>query len=671
MAVATVSIRSLLVANRGEIAVRIIRACRDLGVRAVSVYSEADRDAPHVALADDAVCIGPSPSAASYLDIGSVTRAALDTGVDAVHPGYGFLSENPAFPRALAQHGIVFVGPPADVIERMGSKQRARHAAVAAGVAVVPGDDGDRQDDDGLVEAASRVGYPLMIKAVAGGGGRGMRRVYRPEDFMPQLALARGEARSAFGDATVFLERLIERARHVEVQVLADAHGNVIHLFDRDCSLQRAHQKVIEEAPAPNLPVALRERMLGQATALARAIGYVNAGTVEFIYDLDRGEVYFLEMNTRLQVEHPVTEQVTGIDIVRWQIRIAMGEPLDVTQEDVRCHGHAIEARITAENPADGFRPGTGRVVDYAEPAGQGIRVDSGVGARSEIGHHYDALLAKVVAHGADRESARRRLVAAVTDFRILGLATNHPFLLDLLGRCGFAAVTHTTALADAYTPGRQDESAATRVHAEAALAMHLASSAARDPADPWLRLGAWRVTATAGGCNRSWYFTQAAGEANRAVCVEEQDNAYVLRVDDDSGLDASTAQWVDGWLDYASGRGRRRVRICVEGEFAWHGERPTSPVAVRTAEHALLHDARTAEPSRGALVAPMPGTVVEVLVAKGDIVSAGQTVYVLEAMKMFQAQAAPADGVVAVVHAQAGDHVDGGSVIVEIAAGG
>ena len=662
------SIRSLLIANRGEIAVRIIRACHDLGIRAVAVYAEADRDARHVALADDAVCIGPSPASASYLDIGSVARAAVDAGVDAVHPGYGFLSENATFARTIEESGIVFVGPPASVIERMGSKQRAREAAVAAGVDVVPGSDGDAQDGESLAAAASRVGYPLMIKAVAGGGGRGMRRVDRPGDFKAQLALARGEARSAFGDDAVLLERLIERGRHVEVQVLADQHGNVIHLFDRDCSLQRAHQKVIEEAPAAGLPDALRENMLGWATALTRAIGYVNAGTVEFIYDLDRDAVCFLEMNTRLQVEHPVTEQITGIDIVRWQIRIAMGERLDLSQDDVSYRGHAIEARLTAENPAADFRPGSGRVVDYTEPAGQGIRVDSGIDAGQEIGHYYDALLAKIIAHGDDRTSARRRLVAALGDVRVLGVATNRRFLLDLLENSDFARMTHTTALADGYLPGQDSEPAAARCHAETVLAVHLATLATDDASDPWRRLGAWRLSAPAGGVAKCWYFCYRGAEAIREVVIEERDAGYVLHVDGALALHASIANWSDGWLHIESGRNRRRVRIVLDGELAWHADRPDAAFEVVTAENALLQDRQAADAAPGILRAPMPGTVVEVLVSAGDRVSAGQTLYVLEAMKMFQAQAAPADGVVETVRAGPGDHVDGGSVIVEIA---
>jgi acetyl-CoA carboxylase biotin carboxylase subunit len=429
--------RKILIANRGEIAVRVIRACRDLGIASVAVYSEADRTALHVRLADEAVAIGGAPSRESYLRIDRVLEAAQATGADAIHPGYGFLAENAAFARACEEAGIAFIGPRSETIELMGEKTSARREAVAAGVPVVPGSLEPLADEAALLREAGRLGFPVMLKAAAGGGGKGMRLVQTPAELPAALARARGEASSAFGDDRVYLERAIEKPRHIEIQVLADAHGKVVHLFERECSIQRRHQKVVEESPSPLLTPELRARMGGLAVALARRVGYRNAGTLEFLVGADR-EPYFLEMNTRLQVEHPVTELVTGLDLVQRQIRIAQGEPLDLEQEQIAQRGHAIECRVYAEDPEQGFLPSPGRISALRVPSGPGIRDDSGVYAGWTVPVDYDPLLSKLLAWGETREQAIARLRRAVGEYRVLGVRTTLPFFARVLRNPGF-----------------------------------------------------------------------------------------------------------------------------------------------------------------------------------------------------------------------------------------
>jgi acetyl-CoA carboxylase biotin carboxylase subunit len=431
-------IRRLLIANRGEIALRIIHACRELGIESVAVHSDADARAPHTRAGDRAVSIGRAPASESYLSIPRIIEAARLSEADAIHPGYGFLSENASFADACARAGIVFVGPPASVIARMGSKIAARGIAGAAGVPVVPGETPGDQSDTGITIAVERVGLPALIKASAGGGGRGMRVVREPGDVLDAVQAARREATAAFGDGTLYVERLIETPHHVEVQVFADDHGSVMHLFERECSVQRRHQKVIEESPSPILTPELRARMTGAAVAVARSAAYRNAGTIEFIVDLsrERGDsapFYFLEMNTRLQVEHPVTEQVTGLDLVRAQLLVAAGEPLPWTQASVGQRGHAIEARVYAEDPARGFLPQAGRLVQYREPQLPGVRIDSGVVEGGEVTVYYDPLIAKVIATAESRPLAIRRLAAALRSFSIGGVTTNVPFLVRIL----------------------------------------------------------------------------------------------------------------------------------------------------------------------------------------------------------------------------------------------
>ena len=513
----------LLVANRGEIACRVMRTAHRLGVPTVAVYSDADRDALHVAMAGEAWRLGPAPASRSYLDIERVLAAAAASGADAVHPGYGFLSENPAFVDACTAAGIVFVGPPAAAVRAMGLKDAAKRVMEGAGVPVVPGYHGDDQDDAGLLDHARRIGFPVLVKAVAGGGGKGMRRADDESRFEPALEAARREARSSFGDDRVLVERCIERPRHVEVQVFADAHGNAVHLFERDCSLQRRHQKVVEESPAPGMPPAMREAMGAAAVAAARAIDYRNAGTVEFIADASEGlredRFWFMEMNTRLQVEHPVTEMVTGTDLVEWQLRVAAGEPLPLAQTDLSITGHAVEARVYAEDPGRGFLPSTGVLAHLdTPPESARVRIDLGVREGDTVTAHYDPMIAKVIAHGEDRAAALTRLAGALRGFEVAGVSTNVPFLARLLADPEFRAGDADTGLIDrrldallARDPVPDAVLAIAAMHAAGALAADTGRDTWIDPGaapsmphgvaagrnawtDPWSALAGWRA---------------------------------------------------------------------------------------------------------------------------------------------------------------------------------
>jgi acetyl-CoA carboxylase biotin carboxylase subunit len=496
-----VTLRRVLIANRGEIAVRIAKACRAAGIETVAVYSDADADALHVRAADVAVRIGPDSPAESYLSIPALLAAARATGADALHPGYGFLSERATLARACDEAGVTFIGPPAEAIERMGSKIGARELMRAANVPIVPGDTPDDQSDAGVHAAARRLAYPVLVKASAGGGGKGMRRVDSDEDAVEAIAAARREAAAAFGDGTLYVERLIDRPRHVEIQILADAHGNVVHLFERECSIQRRHQKIVEESPSVAVSAGLRARMGDAAVAAARAAGYRNAGTIEFLVE-GEGEAarfYFLEMNTRLQVEHPVTEAVTGIDLVLAQLRIAGGEPLPWRQEQLTQRGHAIECRIYAEDPASGFLPQAGPLLLYREPSGPGIRVDSGVREGDRIGVNYDPLLAKLVVAGETRDEAVARAIAALRAYPILGIRTNVGFLARLLAHDAFRSGALHTGLVDTLA---QELSATPPLPEEVLVAAAMTSRAARGTTasagaepradDPWHALGAW-----------------------------------------------------------------------------------------------------------------------------------------------------------------------------------
>ena len=429
---------TLLIANRGEIAVRIIRACRELGIRTVAVYSEADADAPHVRLADEAVLIGPPEPGASYLNIEAILQAARETGATAIHPGYGFLSENAAFAEAVQAAGLTFIGPPPEAIRLMGDKALSKVRMREAGVPTVPGVEGLETAED-FRRAAAQIGYPLLVKAAAG-GGKGMRIVRQADELEDAIESAAREARNAFGDDRLLLEKYLPQAHHIEFQILADAHGKTLHLFERECSVQRRHQKIIEETPSPLLTDEIRARMGQAAVRAAQAVGYVNAGTVEFIFDPESGDFYFLEMNTRLQVEHPVTEMTTGLDLAQWQIRIAAGEPLPWQQETLTGRGHAIECRLYAEDPAGGFLPSTGRLLTVRWPSGPGVRVDAGVQSGGEVSHHYDPMLAKIIVHAEDRPAAIRRMITALRETVVHGVRTNLAFLLDVLAHPDFRA---------------------------------------------------------------------------------------------------------------------------------------------------------------------------------------------------------------------------------------
>jgi acetyl-CoA carboxylase biotin carboxylase subunit len=495
--------KRVLIANRGEIAVRIVRACREAGLESVAVYSDADARARHVVLADHAERIGPASAQDSYLNIPALLSAAAASGADAMHPGYGFLSERAAFARACEGAGLTFIGPPADVIDRMGSKIAARELMTGAGVPVVPGLVPDDQSDTGIVRAAGTLGYPVLIKASAGGGGKGMRVARDDRSAHEAAGSARREAAAAFGDGTLYVERLIEKPRHVEIQVFGDSSGRVVHLFERECSVQRRHQKMIEESPSPVLTQAVRARMGDAAVAAARAVGYRNAGTVEFLLEGegDAAAFYFLEMNTRLQVEHPVTEAVTGVDLVRAQLEVAAGASLPWTQDALDQRGHAIECRIYAEEPARGFLPQSGSLLLYREPAGPGVRVDSGVAEGDQVGVHYDPLLAKVTVHAETREHARARAIAALRSFPILGIRTNVPLLVAILEHGAFGSGALHTEFIEQHLDELLSEDApplealAAAAHARAPGASHGSSELAildRTSPDPWQHLGGW-----------------------------------------------------------------------------------------------------------------------------------------------------------------------------------
>jgi acetyl-CoA carboxylase biotin carboxylase subunit len=490
----------ILIANRGEIAVRIIRACRQLDIPAAAIYSEADRASLHVAMADEAICVGPAPALESYLDIDKVVGAAKELGCDAVHPGYGFLAENHRFAKRCEKEDITFIGPPSDALELVGSKLAARAAVTAVGVPVIPGMSGHGKDAAHFKKEAEKIGYPVLVKAAAGGGGKGMRVVGTEDGLAPAVESAAREAKGAFGDDTIYLEKCIVRPRHVEFQVFADFHGNAVHLFERECSIQRRHQKIVEETPSPALTRALRAEMGEAALKVVEASGYKNAGTVEFLLDPD-GQYYFLEVNARIQVEHPITEMVVGVDLVAEQIQVAAGEPLSFKKEDLAQRGHAIECRIYAEDPASGFLPAAGPILLMEEPRGPGIRVDSGVYSGGEVSVHYDPIMAKLIAWGSDRETARRRMSKALGDYPILGVETTVGFLKDIMERPEFIAGNTHTGFIEEYMPDwdppADDELLATALTAAALYEMEpkaAAGATKEEMPSPWETMGNWEI---------------------------------------------------------------------------------------------------------------------------------------------------------------------------------
>ena len=654
----------ILIANRGEIACRIIRSCRRLGISPVAVHSEADAHARHVREADAALCIGPPAALRSYLDADAIVRAAQASGAQAVHPGYGFLSERLALVQACERAGLVFIGPHARAIEAMGSKIESKRIARAAGVPCVAGYDGEDQSLPRLQAEAERIGVPLLVKASAGGGGKGMRRVERLQDLPALLAAAQAEAQAAFGDASVMLERCIQRPRHVEVQLLGDRLGHLVHLFERECSIQRHYQKLIEETPAPHLSAAVRQRLFYAALALGRAIGYDSAGTVEFVLDAERDdEPAFLEMNTRLQVEHPVTELTTGIDLVEWQIRVAAGESLPWAQHELVQQGWAIEARVNAEDPAAGFAPALGPVRGYAEPQAAGLRVDSGIDARSEITPHYDSLVAKLVGHGGSREVARQRLLQGLRTLRVIGLPTTQPLLADVLSAPAFAQKLHTGFLAEHWAEGWQPDVALVReARALAALAW-LAAQQEQAPHDdrPLATLHAWRATAAAGGIGRS-HLVVDDGQQRHALAVHLPGVSGTA--EDDDGAIRATRDEGGVWRVAGSARG---WRVQVDGARVdlWHaGWSVALQVGLRVASSARAGSGAEAP---GSVCADLPGVLAQILVGVGDRVAAGTPVAVLEAMKLFHTLHAPRAGVVRALPVAPGATVQKGAALVEI----
>jgi 3-methylcrotonyl-CoA carboxylase alpha subunit len=643
--------RSLLIANRGEIACRIARTARRLGIETIAVYSEADAHALHVQAADRAYPIGPAPARESYLNIPRIIATALEAGADAIHPGYGFLSENPAFADACAEAGIVFVGPPASAMRAMGSKSAAKALMEKSAVPLLPGYHGDRQEAAFLEDQATRMGFPVVIKAVSGGGGRGMRVVTEAADFASALESARQESASAFGDDRVLVERYLQRPRHIEVQVFADTHGNAVHLFERDCSAQRRHQKVLEEAPAPGLSATQREQMGSAAVAAAKAVGYVGAGTVEFVADADG--FFFLEMNTRLQVEHPVTEMITGFDLVEWQLRVASGEPLPVAQSAITLTGHAIEARIYAEDPARDFAPSVGRLALFRTPIeDDGIRVDTGFATGDTVSIHYDAMLAKLICYGQTRETALRRMQQALADCAVAGVASN----LDLLGRI----VGHPDFAAGGIDTGFIAREGAVLLAAQAAPPAEILAIAAltaldaesRTGNDPWDEQDQWWLNAT---LVRMLDFTD--GEANYPVEITRDGAAWRI------GPIRGTAERIDAG----------RLRVSLDG--VWRTVSATFDQHVVTLRdngatwRLTLPDPLAAsddeEDAGDRLVAPIPGLVTQVMAAAGDMVKRGQVLVVLEAMKTVFRLSAPADAVVASVSCAAGEMVQDGQMLV------
>ena len=661
------SFTRVLIANRGEIARRIQRGCRKLGLETVAVFSEADRDAPFVAEADHAVCIGPAAPSESYLNVAAILGAARATGAGAVHPGYGFLSENADFAAAVEAAGLVFIGPEPVAIAQMGSKIAAKAAAEAAGVPVLPGYRGDDQSDARLLDEAAALGTPFLVKASAGGGGRGMRLVTDMAGAPEAIASARAEAQGAFGDPAVFLERYAPRARHVEVQVLGDTHGNLVHLGDRDCSLQRNHQKLIEEAPAPDLPADLREHMRAAAVRLAQAIAYRSAGTVEYLYDPERREYYFLEMNTRLQVEHPVTEAITGIDLVEWQLRVARGERLAFRQPDMQFDGHAIEIRIAAEDPARNFQPETGTITLWSPPPG--VRLDSGVGEGSTVGHHYDSMLAKLIVHAPDRAQAIRDSVAALDAFATSGVGLNLGFQRALLTHPDFAALHHHTAglaemFPDGWTPPEPDPQS--RALAALALHLHLVPRAGNTP---WQALNAWRLTAPAGRPGTASYWALGEDDPIRAA---GDPTRMGVTLPDGTGISVEaprlTADRLTGRIDGVPFARAAHLRRTAPG-WQVHLSTPDgmATLSFETLEDRHLQRASGQTGGADTLVAPMPGAVAELRVAPGDRVAAGDTLVVLEAMKLLQSLGAPVAGTVAEIYCAVGDTVAGQAPLVKL----
>jgi geranyl-CoA carboxylase alpha subunit len=653
----------ILIANRGEIACRVIRTARKLGYRTVAVYSQADANAPHVALADEAVCIGPAAASESYLKVDALLDAARRTGANAIHPGYGFLSENAGFAQACADAGITFIGPSPEAIRVMGDKAGAKKEMIKAGVPTAPGYLGADQNDETLIAEAKRLGYPLLVKAVSGGGGRGMRLVHQDSELAQAITSARREAQSAFGDGTLMLERLVENGRHIEIQVFADGHGNAVYIGERDCTAQRRRQKVIEESPSPVVSPALRKAMGDSAVLAAKAIRYQGAGTIEYIVDQELN-YYFLEMNTRLQVEHPVTEMISGFDLVEWQLRVADGQPLPVTQEEITYTGHAIEARLYAEDPYSGFAPQTGPIAWWRPAVAlfDGVRIDDGIREGGEVSPHYDPMVAKLIVHGRDRADAIRRLIATLDDAPLLGLKNNARFLRDLVDHGRFRAGTMTTTLIDQW-----------QLDGEALL------NKPQVPEDAWLLAAALFAARQNGGTpptrnlradSVTAYDLPLVHEGTRRTLRTRPDAHGVVHVQPSPTAPAQALRLIDPGTEARGGL----VRFELDGV-----QRKVLAVQLGAELHIVI-DAATfvfteaspwpdqnaaQDPSRA--LAPVAGTVAQVLVKPGDTVAEGQQLLSIEAMKMEMWLTAQAAGTVKAVHAQVGDQVQAKALLIDI----
>jgi acetyl-CoA carboxylase biotin carboxylase subunit len=622
--------RTLLIANRGEIACRIIRTARKMGIATIAVYSDADTTAAHVAMADRSVRIGPAPARESYLLGDVILAAAKETGAEAIHPGYGFLSENAEFAEACAKAGVAFVGPPPDAIRAMGLKDRAKALMAKAGVAVVPGYLGEDQSPEHLTREAAKIGYPVLIKAVAGGGGKGMRRVDAAGEFSGALESAKRESRSAFGDDRVLIEKYVSRPRHIEVQVFADSHGNAVHLFERDCSLQRRHQKVIEEAPAPGMPPAMRAAMGEAAVRAAKAVGYAGAGTVEFIADASEGlkadGFWFMEMNTRLQVEHPVTEAITGFDLVEWQLRVASGEKLPREQRDIRIDGHALEARLYAEDPSNHFLPSIGTLERLRLP--ENVRVDSGVREGDAVTPYYDPMIAKVIAHDVTREGAAAKLAGALAHAEIAGLSTNNAFLIRALRDRDFIAGEIDTGFIDRHmaelAPAREPDA-----EILSAAARFVVNERVGGSDGPWSARDGFRL---AGKSRQVVEFMSVGKKLTAGLSVSDASGIHVLRLQNG---------------DIAAIRAGETFTL-----------RPFDP----------FESAEAAGIAADRIATPMPGKIVQILVKAGEKVKRGQPLAVLEAMKMEHTLSAPADATIEEVNVSPGDQVVAEAVVVRFA---
>ena len=653
--------RNLLIANRGEIACRIIRTARAMGVRTVAVYSDADADALHVHLADAAIHLGPARARESYLSIDKIIDAARRGGAEAIHPGYGFLSESAEFAEACAEAGLVFVGPTAAMIRAMGSKSGAKALMEKAGVPLVPGYHGDAQDETVLASEAERIGFPVLLKASAGGGGRGMRIVNASADFSAALSSARREAKAAFGDDRMLIEKYIVNPRHIEVQVVGDSHGNLVSLFERECTLQRRHQKVIEEAPSPTLDANQREAIGAAARKAAGAVGYVGAGTIEFVSD--GRDVFFIEMNTRLQVEHPVTELVTGVDLVAWQLRVAFGEALPLTQDQIALKGHAIEARVYAENPAKNFMPSVGRISTWRMPQeNEGLRIDAGYRAGSEVSPYYDAMLAKVIAFGESRQIALDRIVHALDDTDIRGVVTNLPFLSALLSHAAVRANAIDTGFIERnlaeLTARRQEPTVADIAVGVAAVLAR--ETAAQDSTSPWMKAG-WLP----GGLRRrmltfrdlqggEWNTTVSYGDGRMTLKLGEAEHAFAFARGDvqavDCIVDGARSRAVAVW------EGRSLYLRTANGRFEWAW---VDPFAVEQFDHS----------GEDKIVAPLPGTIVALLAEEGAALEKGAPILMMEVMKMEQTLRAPFAGTLKRLKCKVGDIVPEGAELAEIEA--